>query len=392
MNRIFAISIGLASLCVSVATIQAQEKTPVAVDILADYSVATNPFSQNWEIALGIQGLSFYSNQENFRGYEQSPFKSFRNQLGISLSVGKWFTPEIGLRTKLSGFWGRSVSRQDKDYNSVKYFSLHEDVLINISNLIWNYDENRKWGVSPYIGVGMARNFSYNKTPITMNLGIVGTYRIAEKLKVYTDFGFTLCGGEFDEQPLKLTSNIINSRDRWLALEIGAILELGQNKWKHVPDMDNVEVVPWFETERELKRTRRKVRDLTQQVDFSRTQKPAEEPAPQTIIKSNSPEVSIFFEIGSSELNHRGQLENIKELVETAKKENRTIVVAGFADSQTGNEQLNERLSARRADTIVKEIMEMGIDAQQIKIVIGGGVNTLNPVPANRRVVVSLGE
>ena len=311
---------------------------------------------------------------------------------GISLSVGKWFTPEIGLRTKLSGFWGRSVSRQDKDYNSVKYFSLHEDVLINISNLIWNYDENRKWGVSPYIGVGMARNFSYNKTPITMNLGIVGTYRIAEKLKVYTDFGFTLCGGEFDEQPLKLTSNIINSRDRWLALEIGAILELGQNKWKHVPDMDNVEVVPWFETERELKRTRRKVRDLTQQVDFYRTQKPAEEPAPQTIIKSNSPEVSIFFEIGSSELNHRGQLENIKELVETAKKENRTIVVAGFADSQTGNEQLNERLSARRADTIVKEIMEMGIDAQQIKIVIGGGVNTLNPVPANRRVVVSLGE
>lgn len=225
-----------------------------------------------------------------------------------------------------------------------------------------------------------------------MNLGIVGTYRIAEKLKVYTDFGFTLCGGEFDEQPLKLTSNIINSRDRWLALEIGAILELGQNKWKHVPDMDNVEVVPWFETERELKRTRRKVRDLTQQVDFYRTQKPAEEPAPQTIIKSNSPEVSIFFEIGSSELNHRGQLENIKELVEMAKKENRTIVVAGFADSQTGNKQLNERLSARRADTIVKEIMEMGIDAQQIKIVIGGGVNTLNPVPANRRVVVSLGE
>ena len=214
--------------------------------------VFTNSFADNWEVSFGVEGLSFYSSKEEGMNLSKSPFKSFRSNFGAAATVGKWFTPEIGLRTKLSGFWGRSVSRQDKDYNSVKYFSLHEDVLINVSNLIWDYDENRKWDVSPYIGVGMARNFSYNKTPITMNLGIVGTYRIAEKLKVYTDFGFTLCGGEFDEQPLKLTSNIINSRDRWLALEIGAILELGQNKWKHVPDMDNVEVVPWFETEREL--------------------------------------------------------------------------------------------------------------------------------------------
>ena len=225
-----------------------------------------------------------------------------------------------------------------------------------------------------------------------MNLGIVGTYRIAEKVKAFADFGFTLCGGEFDEEPNMLTSNIINSRDRWMALELGAILELGQNKWKRVPDMKDVEVVPWYETERELKRTRRKVRDLTNEVEYLRNQKPAAEPAPQPAYKSNSPEVSIFFEIGSSELNHRGQLENIKTLVETAKNEHRTLIVAGYADSQTGNAQLNERLSARRADTIVKEILEMGIDAQQIKIVIGGGVDTLNPLPANRRVVVSLGE
>ena len=391
MNKIFAISIGLASLCVS-ASSHAQEKTPVAVDILADYSVATNPFSQNWEIALGIQGLSFYSNQENFRAYEQSPFKSFRTQLGIGLSVSKWFTPEIALRTKLSGFWGRSVSRQDKEYNAVKYFSLHEDFLLNLNNLISGYSETRRWDLSPYLGVGVARNFSYNKTPITMNLGIVGTYRIAEKVKAFADFGFTLCGGEFDEGPNMLTSNIINSRDRWMALELGAILELGQNKWKRVPDMKDVEVVPWYETERELKRTRRKVRDLANEVDYLRNQKPAAEPAPQPVYKSNSPEVSIFFEIGSSELNHRGQLENIKKIVETAKNEHRTLIVAGYADSQTGNAQLNERLSARRADTIVKEILEMGIDAQQIKIVIGGGVDTLNPLPANRRVVVSLGE
>ena len=90
MNRIFAISIGLASLCVSVATIQAQEKTPVAVDILADYSVATNPFSQNWEIALGIQGLSFYSNQENF-----NPGQAFLSNPNIATNNKEYMRTKI---------------------------------------------------------------------------------------------------------------------------------------------------------------------------------------------------------------------------------------------------------------------------------------------------------
>ncbi|MBQ9571189.1 MAG: OmpA family protein, partial [Prevotella sp.] len=92
------------------------------------------------------------------------------------------------------------------------------------------------------------------------------------------------------------------------------------------------------------------------------------------------------------ELTHRGQLVNIKKLVQTAKDERRNIIVTGYADSQTGNQQLNERLSAQRADTIVKELLEMGVDAKNIKIVIGGGVDILRQVPANRRVVVSLDE
>ena len=39
-----------------------------------------------------------------------------------------------------------------------------------------------------------------------------------------------------------------------------------------------------------------------------------------------------------------------------------------------------------------EELLEMGVDAKNIKIVIGGGVDILHQVPANRRVVVSLDE
>ncbi len=391
MNRLFAISIGLMSLCVSAS---GQEKIPVEIDMLADYSVATNPFSQNWELSLGLQGLSFYSNQESVLDLSQSPFMGFRTQLGIAMAATKWFSPEIALRTKLSGFWGRSVSSDDRFLNSVNYFHLHEDVMVNLSNIIGDYQAERPWNAIPYIGIGMVRNFTHNENALALSLGMVNTYRLTERMKAFLDLSFTVTGDEFDDR-CAVSKNIFSNHDRWIAAEIGVIFELGQNRWKHVPDMDDVEVVPWFETERELKRTRRKVRDLAQEVDYYRSQQEAEkaeEPAPQPVVTNTTPAVSIFFEIGTAELNHKGQLENIKEIVETAIQEDRIINVAGYADSSTGNGELNERLSARRADTVAKEIIAMGVNPMKINIIIGGGVSTLNPLPANRRVVVSLGE
>ena len=118
--------------------------------------------------------------------------------------------------------------------------------------------------------------------------------------------------------------------------------------------------------------------DLSEQVENLKKQ-------PTNVITNNVtntvskfPNVSVFFEIGSYELNHKGQLVNVKKIVEAAKAENRIITVTGYADSQTGNPADNEILSARRADTIVKELVKMGVKQENIRIVNGGGVDTLN--------------
>ena len=140
----------------------------------------------------------------------------------------------------------------------------------------------------------------------------------------------------------------------------------------------------------EMKRLLRSNKGLKEKVNYLENQ-PKPEPVNTVTTVTRIPDVSIFFEMGIADLNHRGQLENIKKLVKIAQDEKRIITVTGFADSQTGNELLNEKLAARRADTIVKELLEMGVDSHQIRIVNGGGVNTLDIVPANRRVVVSLG-
>lgn len=389
MNRfLFAVAL-TSSLYGFCGNTSAQEtKTPVALAPETKYSVATNPFRQNWEISLGLQGLSFFSNQENNLGLSGSPFKSYRTQLGLAAAVSKWFSPEIALRTKLSGVWGRSVSTNSKDLNSVKYLQFQEDVMVNLSNIIYDYKADRLWNVIPYGGIGFARNFTHKETALTLSLGLVNTYRITDRLKAFCDLSFTIAGDEFDNRPTSGTKNIFKNHDRWFGAEIGLTLELGQNKWKKAVDMDNIEVVPWDETQRELKHSRKRVKTLEEQVTFLENQ-PKEEKVTINYVYPTQ-EISIFFEIGSAELTHRGQLENVKKLVQTVKDENKTLIVTGYADSQTGNAQLNEKLSAQRAETIAKELVEMGVNPSNIKTVVGGGVDTLNPIPANRRVVVTL--
>lgn len=384
------ISLTLTSLFVC-ASASAQEAEKLSVSLVPDaqYAVATNKFRDNWEVSFGLGATTFYGNQEANMDLSRGLFQGFRTSVGVSMSVAKWFSPDIAMRLKLNGFSGKSIQSAESDSNSVKYASLQADALFNIHNMVKGYDQARFWNFIPYAGVGFARNFTHCRNTLTFHVGLLNTFRITERLKGYCDLSYNLAGGEFDNMGVR-TNKIFTNRDTWIGLEVGVTYELGKNSWKHMVDLDDVEVVPWQETQREMKRLLRSNKGLKEKVNYLENQ-PKPEPVNTVTTVTRIPDVSIFFEMGISDLNHRGQLENIKKLVKIAQDEKRIITVTGFADSQTGNELLNEKLAARRADTIVKELLEMGVDSHQIRIVNGGGVNTLDIVPANRRVVVSLG-
>jgi hypothetical protein len=55
---------------------------------------------------LGIQARSMVMNLAT------SPFKDFRSNAGAAVAIGKWFTPGLGLRTKVQGIWGKRVRQR----------------------------------------------------------------------------------------------------------------------------------------------------------------------------------------------------------------------------------------------------------------------------------------
>ena len=120
-------------------------------------SVFTNSFRDNWEIAVGIEHLSFYSGREDNlkQVISKSPFEGKRSSFGVTLAVNKWFTPEYGIRTKAHGYWGKAVSWLNEDEegkmlnNQINFFSIQEHILFNASNVILGYNPIRRTDHQP---------------------------------------------------------------------------------------------------------------------------------------------------------------------------------------------------------------------------------------------------
>lgn len=103
--------------------------------------------------------------------------------------MGKWFTPGIGLRTKINGIWGKTVLDNETS-KSNKYWTANEQVLFNLSNLICGYNEKRVWNLIPFAGGGITRNMSYNTYAMQLGVGVLNTFRVSPKLAVNLELGW----------------------------------------------------------------------------------------------------------------------------------------------------------------------------------------------------------
>ena len=155
------------------------------------HSVATNSFWSNWFIQVGGEWNAWYSGQEHGSGLSHSPLKGFRSNPGVAVAVGKWFTPGIGLRTKVQGIWGKQVNhtpaRQDVGN---KYWVAQEQVLFNLSNLIYGYNPERVWNFVPFLGGGFGRSMSYNSYALGLSAGLLNQFYVSKKVAVNVELGW----------------------------------------------------------------------------------------------------------------------------------------------------------------------------------------------------------
>jgi outer membrane protein OmpA-like peptidoglycan-associated protein len=373
---------------VSVASM-AQEAVPSE-----KYSVSTNSFWSNWFVQANVVGTAFWGNQEVQNNFSKSPLKGFRNNLGFSVAIGKWFTPGIGLRTKFTGMWGRSIISEDKKTNASKYWVINEQVLFNLSNMLCGYSETRVWNFIPYVGAGVGRNMSYNTYSMDLNAGILNMFRLSKKVAINLDINYGLFDPRFDgfSATNSSTKNSFKNMDRTLSVEVGLTYNFGKATWSKTPDVEAIKALSQGQIDAlnaQLADANAENARLRNQIANHKCPK-AEGGEVKTVKEIVSAPVSVFFNIGKSKIASQKDLQNVQAIADAAKANNAKIVVTGYADSKTGKANYNQSLSEKRANTVADALVNMGVDRSNIEINAAGGVDTLSPISYNRRATVEL--
>ena len=358
------------------------------------HSVATNSFWANWFVQANVVGSSFWGSQEQQSFKFSKMTKDYRTNLGFSIALGKWFTPGLGLRTKFNGVWGRSVISEDKSLNASKYWTLQEQALFNLSNMLMGYNEQRVWNFIPYAGGGVGRNMSYGCYALGFSVGLLNTFRISQKVAFNFDINYGSYEPSFDGFSAGGDSKLsLKGRDRAINVELGLTYRLGKSTWKSTPDIDAMQAL----SQSEIDALNAQLADLMAENErLGEELANAEQqtaPAPQepvTITKVVAAPVSVFFNLNKAVISSQRDLQNVAALVAVAKEQGAKLVVTGYADSQTGSAERNRQLSEQRAEAVVAELLKMGVSRDQIETVAVGGVDTLTPTPYNRRATVEI--
>ena len=325
----------------------------------------------------------------------------------LNVSAGKWFTPYVGGRLAFQGL-------QLKDANMVacNYQNLHVDFLYNLTG---HSDGMQKWDIIPYAGCGLIHNSHNGQKPFAISYGLIGRYRLNDRLHLSGEIGNTTTWQNFDGQG---ASNKLG--DHLLQASIGLSVTIGKVGWKKGRAHDNELACDTWQSrdkvpvasEKSTKgyernnysglnalRKRLANKDWDGISDTTTVDSLADSTATAAnkylhVIKSGKKYIGapiyFFFKIGTHELTENAQFINIKEVAEVIKKYGLQARIIGAADSETGTPEINERLSVERADYIAGLLKALGVDESHIQKKHRGGIDSYEPLNGNRNTCVVL--
>lgn len=378
---------GLMLLGATSAMAQNQETTEIApVD---KYSVATNRFWSNWFVTAGGDYVSSYSNQELGLDLSKNPFKSFRRSWNGDITLGKWFTPVLGVRAKTQMMQLQCVDgRENPSFDMV---NVNAQLLVNVRNLFWGYKPDRIWNISLYAGTGFYRNLDEKNTSYMYTAGMLNTFNVTKRLFINLDIYGNVAVTDLDNGVSYGASRgpkgFLGDKDRQLGVSLGLGVNLGKVGWSKTPDLEAINAMHKAQTDA-LNASLAEQQSENDKLKGLLAKRPETSTSTVTKEVTITTPVSVFFNLNSSRIASKKDLVNVQALVDQLN--GGKVEVYGYADSKTGSADYNKQLSERRAEAVAKELKKMGLKDEQIIIKPMGGVNELTPASYNRRVILKV--
>lgn len=116
-----------------------------------------------------------------------------RTKPALSVSIGKWFTPAIGVRAAFQG-----LQFKDARFESRNFQHLHADLMWNVLSSISQSENDFRWDLVPYVGMGLLHNDELDRQPFAVSYGVQGRYRLTDRLHLTAELGCATTFKDFD--------------------------------------------------------------------------------------------------------------------------------------------------------------------------------------------------
>ena len=327
----------------------------------------------------------------------------------VGLAVGKWITPSIGGRLYYQGVQFKDCNIATQDYQH-----FHADLLWNVLGNTYNKDDGTRFGIVPFVGVGLIHNKSNGQKPFAVSYGVQGLYRLSKRLSASLEIGNTTTFQEFDGY-----GKVGKFGDNLMSLTAGLTVNIGKVGWKRIGNRHRVNAKGTWKmlNTNDAKDTSEKYSrndysglnslrarlnnkkwngNTPMQCDNSLLSDSVDSEFTDSFYKMQNEEhcagspVYFFFELGTANLVTPLQLLNLDEIARVADNNALFVTVVGAADSATGSTSINKSLGISRAEYIKTELLKRNIPAERIIVVNEGGISDYTPTEANRQTKVML--
>ncbi len=353
--------------------------------------ITNNSFGSNWEIAVA-GGANATAWHKIGGGQKSTGDVGWQVELGVS----KWFNPIVGARVQYTA--GQLNVSDDNGLKS-NWMLPHADALLNLSNWIGGYREDRVYYAKLFAGMGVSIvNVNNNAASGFAAVGgLINTFRVSKALDINLELKGVLTAGR--DMPRGL-ANIAGKYGQIYSATVGVTYRFNKRDWGHSYSQEDIDAylatiaaleVALADTQRnevvlaeQLVEQQKATEQAVTANEDLRTELKQEQDI-HTLIGSSA----IFFNLNSARLSDRAKaaLELVVKTINEAPQDKRFTIV-GHADAKTGAPAYNMALSERRAKAVYDYLIKQGISADRLEWRGVGSTDSIFPVYFTNRVVI----
>ena len=346
--------------------------------------IMNNGFWSNWELSLG-GGV-------NYTAWDGIGFDQPTGDLGwqIEGTATKWFNPILGARLQVEG--GKLNTSDDALTGG--WVMPHVDAVINLSNWIGGYREDRLYYAKLFAGMGVSCvNLDTNKgVGYATAWGLINTFRVSKAIDLNLELQMAHSAGH--DMPAGINT-IAGKSGMIYSATVGVAYRFNKRNWDKAYSQQEVDgyLAAIAALEAGLADAHRNAGKLAERLA---AQKAATDKALKDLENSKNKKggnvtgsTALFFNLNSYRLLDRAKssMQLLAETINAAPKD-QVFTIVGHADVKTGTAEYNQKLSEKRAKAVYDYLIQQGVNKDQLTWKGVGSTQNIFPINDTNRVVI----